>query len=551
MEILGVSAARLICALAAASVAYAQADWTTTGFDAQRSFWLKSDPKISFDSMRKPGFELVWKVKLSDATGRPSALTPPVLLDFYIGYRGFRSLAFIGSTSNTVTGLDSDLARIEWKKDFGASPAPPGNSRLCSGGMTSGVTRPTSVGYPSALAGRGRGRGTPGKSGVGEPFEGAVTLRPQPPRPAAPPPAPAPSASAAPARRSSAPVSPFGPRVQYVHALSSDGKFHSLYVSNGDEPLPAKPFLPSNANAQNLIVFDGNAYVSTANSCGGVANGIWALNLETSKVSHWKASGDSVTGAGPAAGPDGTLYVTSGAELVALEEGTLRQKASYSIGKQRFASSPVVFEFRGKDLIAASSNDGRLHLLDTATLGASLAATPVFSSPNVASGALASWQDAAGIRWILAPAAGAVAVKAGFSNTNGEVRNGAIVAWKVVDQNGAPAFEPGWVSRDLISPLTPIIVNGVIFAVSSGDTRETGGNVAPAAARNSPRAVLYALDALTGRELWSSGETMTTFAARGGGLAAGGSRVYVATQDGTQYAFGFPLVTDFESGTDK
>jgi hypothetical protein len=33
---------------------------------------------------------------------------------------------------------------------------------------------------------------------------------------------------------------------------------------------------------------------------------------------------------------------------------------------------------------------------------------------------------------------------------------------------------------------------------------------------------------------------MTTFVRRGG-LAAGGSRVYVATQDGTQYVFGYPI----------
>src|SRR4249920_2365505 len=88
-----------------ASVVYAQggrggADWTTTGSDAQRSFWVRSDPKINPESMQKPGFQFLWKVKLANS---PSA---PVLLDRYIGYRGFRSLGFVGSSSGNIFALD-------------------------------------------------------------------------------------------------------------------------------------------------------------------------------------------------------------------------------------------------------------------------------------------------------------------------------------------------------------------------------------------------------------------------------------------------------------
>jgi outer membrane protein assembly factor BamB len=52
--------------------------------------------------------------------------------------------------------------------------------------------------------------------------------------------------------------------------------------------------------------------------------------------------------------------------------------------------------------------------------------------------------------------------------------------------------------------------------------------------------VLYALDSLNGRELWNSGTTITSFA-HSGGLSAGGSRVFIGTYDGMQYAFGFPI----------
>jgi outer membrane protein assembly factor BamB len=48
------------------------------------------------------------------------------------------------------------------------------------------------------------------------------------------------------------------------------------------------------------------------------------------------------------------------------------------------------------------------------------------------------------------------------------------------------------------------------------------------------------LDATTGKQLWSSGNLLTSFV-HSGGLSAGGSRVYVSTYDGTQYVFGFPI----------
>src|SRR6185295_4233229 len=95
----------------------------------------------------------------------------------------------------------------------------------------------------------------------------------------------------------------YAARVQYVLALTGDGKLHSLWVSNGNEPNPAVPFLPPNANASGLIAYGNTAYASTSNGCGGVDNGVWALDLSTKKVSHWKTA--AIAGAaGPAVRPD-------------------------------------------------------------------------------------------------------------------------------------------------------------------------------------------------------------------------------------------------------
>ena len=67
----------------------------------------------------------------------------------------------------------------------------------------------------------------------------------------------------------------------------------------------------------------------------------------------------------------------------------------------------------------------------------------------------------------------------------------AIAAFRVVDKGGAPALERAWTSRKMASPRTPIVVNGVVFALAGGNS---GTN-----------AVLYALDPATGKELWNSG----------------------------------------------
>ncbi len=94
----------------------------------------------------------------------------------------------------------------------------------------------------------------------------------------------------------------------------------------------------------------------------------------------------------------------------------------------------------------------------------------------------------------------------------------------------------------MISPLSPIIINNVVFALSSGEYRSSGGSQMTAAqrAQRSKPAILYAIDASTGKELWNSGTTITSFV-HSGGLSGGFGQVYVGTYDSTFYAFGFPI----------
>ncbi len=175
--------------------------------------------------------------------------------------------------------------------------------------------------------------------------------------------------------------------------------------------------------------------------------------------------------------------------------------------------------------MAVSGNDGRLYLLDGTSLKTPLHVTPKYSNAG-ATGGLATWESE-GTRWILAPAVGAA--QAGMKvAANGPVTSGSIVAFKLVDEGGKLSLEPAWASRDLTSPAAPLVFNGVVFALSTGEHRPANATATAAArAKGSLPAVLYALDPATGKELWSSGKTITSFAR--GGLSASAGQVYLVT----------------------
>jgi len=207
-------------------------------------------------------------------------------------------------------------------------------------------------------------------------------------------------------------------------------------------------------------------------------------------------------------GPEGELYVASGSQLVALAEGTLAQRAAYSADSSDFVSSPVVFDFNGKNFVAASTADGRIHVVDTAGM-TSVAKSDAVAKAGYAVGALATWEDESKVRWILIP-------------TGAKVE-----ALKLVESGGSVSFQKGWASGDMVSPLTPSIVNGVVFAAAAGNARGA-------------KAMLYAYEGTTGKELWNSGSAIASYITTGG-LSAGGGRVYLSTADSNQYAFGFPM----------
>jgi hypothetical protein len=212
---------------------------------------------------------------------------------------------------------------------------------------------------------------------------------------------------------------------------------------------------------------------------------------------------------------------------VALDPKGLVLKDYFTPAKSEFTSSPVGFEFGGKNLVAAANKDGKIYLLDTASLGGADHHTPLAQSTAFGSvtGDLSTF-EVAGTRWILAPVSSALNGATKFAGMNGAVTNGAVAAFKVVDQGGKPSLQAAWVSRNLLFPSTPAIVNDVVFAVSGGDAGHP--------------AVLYALDGSSGKDLWNSATTMTSYSRAP--ISGGSSQLYVSTNDNTIYTFGFELV---------
>jgi hypothetical protein len=103
-----------------------------------------------------------------------------------------------------------------------------------------------------------------------------------------------------------------------------------------------------------------------------------------------------------------------------------------------------------------------------------------------------------------------------------------VVALKLTGSAGALSLAPGWVSHDLASPSTPLVVNGVVFALATGASATGKGGAA----------VLHAYDGASGKRLWESGKAMATPASPGS-YWSGLGQVYVGARDGTLYAFGF------------
>jgi hypothetical protein len=322
-------------------------EWTTSGGDAQRTSWVRTDARLTKDAVQKGELKFLWKMKLDNETRQLNSLTTPVLLDRLISHRGFKALAFVGASAERLYAIDTDLARLYWTTVINySSITPPANSSwACPGGLIATATRPTPVTVSAFAGAGGGGRGGRSGSAVGEPGKGAPNLAlvsqagqaaqgrgaapgdPAAGRGAAP--------GAPPAGRGGGGGGLGGGPTDNLYVVASDGFARTINPHNGSDRMPPVRFLPANARPSALIFVDGVLYTTTSNDCGSTPNGVWAIDLTSDKKTptSWPTNGGNVAGSGVALGTDGTIFVAVGNgpaphsnAIVALEPKTLKLK---------------------------------------------------------------------------------------------------------------------------------------------------------------------------------------------------------------------------------
>ena len=529
------------------------ADWITHSGDFQRSGWQKDETRISKDTIKN--VQLLWKIKLETKQRSVYSLYGPLIVERAITDHGFKEIAFVAGADNDLFAVDADLGKLLWKKHFAWHAEQPESDQasfLCPGGLTA---------WPVLQPPPQRGRGpAPPPAGAARGAPGA----PAPTPPGAPPP-----------QRGGGIFA-----IRAIYVISGDGDLHAVNINTGDDLAPPMKFLPPNGKPYSLAIVNNVVYTITGQGCGGTPNSVYSVDLAdpAKTVRYWRSGSGGLWGtAGPAIGSDGTVYAETGDgqydpqtnryanSVVALTPVELKLKDWYTPTNAEWLwkrdldmnVTPVVFPYKGRDLIVGSGKEGRFFLLDSASLGGPDHRTPLYRSDLISNedvdfagagtwGSLATWQDPTGTRWVLAPVWGPKHPNAKFPVNNGETNVGTIAAFKVEDRNGKPSLVNAWTARNMVTPAAPAIANGIVFALATGEwvrqanDKEGGLFQADARAQKSAPAVLYALDAMTGKEIWSSGNQVTSFT-HNGELSIANGRVYFTTYDNTLYCFGIPM----------
>jgi outer membrane protein assembly factor BamB len=495
------------------------ADWLTDGGNVERTAWQKDEKILSPATVKD--MKLLWKLKLDNEPRQMHNLLPALIVGRVTTANGPKQIAIITGVSDNIYAIDVEKGELLWKKHFNNTWSPDGGGGrgvyvLCPGGITA-----TPVVGPAE---------TPGK----------YTL----------------------------------------YAAAWDGTLRRLNVADGAELAPPAKFMPPNGKPYALSLFKNVIYTHTAQGCGGNPNMVYTYDLATNKVGSWGPAGGGMWGrTGPAISANGTMYTGTGDGPWDPENGVFGNgiigvqldPVSKSVKLTDYYGptnaewlwkrdldmqvTPAVFTHKGKELMIDAGKECRVYLMDTESIGGDDHRTPLYRTPlicneevNFASagiwGSMGAWNDSKGTTWALTPFWGPKhsAFKAPIEN--GPIKYGAIAAFKVEEKGGKYTLAPAWLSRDMNHAEPPVIANGVVYAYGNGEDTDQAAydiglayNSAEKRIAGSKHAVLYALDAQTGKELWSSGDQITSWS-HWGGLSMANGRVYINTFDGMQYCFG-------------
>jgi outer membrane protein assembly factor BamB len=517
-------AGALVLILSAGMTAVAS-DFLAEGVDSARTGWVR-DEKI-FTPATVAQTTLLWKVKLESTSRAMHNLFAPLVAERVTTADGPRELAVVAGVTDDLFGIDVATGKQVWHRKFDSTLAKPGgtNDTLCPGGQTAVPT----------LA-----QVSPGK--------------------------------------------------YTIYAVSWDGRLRQVNLADGVDVAPPELFVPGGGKPYALNLHDGVIYTATAQGCGGLTNAFYSFDLATRRASAFIPAGGGLWGRrGASIDGDGRVFLGTGdAQYDPLTKRLGNGIVSVKLDANKqlqlidfFAApnanwlwrrdldvntTPVVFDTQGRKFLVGTSKECRLWLLDRDALGGEDHRTTLDTTSLICNdaqafdgrgiwGALSAWQDSSGTQWVLAPFWGPVSRQFKAPIEHARPTGGGVAAFKVESRGGGWRLTPAWLSRDMDLAEEVVIANGVAFAYAAGEDASQvlpdkawnepggpvyGGGLSSGPARRIPgsrRASVYALDAQTGKELWSSGTTIESWN-HFSGLTVANGRVYIATFDGTLYCFG-------------
>ncbi|HWX89891.1 MAG TPA: PQQ-binding-like beta-propeller repeat protein [Rhizomicrobium sp.] len=512
----------------------AASDWLTFGYDQQRSGWNTAETALSPKNVGR--LKLLWSTQLTTPPQDValSTLTSPLAVDSVETAQGKKNLLFTVGIDDTIFAIDADSGKIVWQKSF---PNP------------------------------------------GKPLRAATTNC-------------ANTEQATPAIDKDAGI---------VYFTTSDGKLRGLSLAAGEERLAPMPFVAPYSRNWSLNLIHGVVYTAAGRGCGGDTSeaiepgSVSAMDIsdpQHPQLSRFLTGRGRPAGpwgrGGPVAGPKGVYVQTAdgnhdpaaglfGNAVIAVAPKAYGIADSFTPANWKYLNAkdldlgsggPVIFPFKNQTLLATSSKEAVVYLLDTQNLGGADHAKPLFQSPRLGNdaeeyyghgvwGEISTWQSAQGERYLYVPMWGPPG-KDGFQfpRSYGPAPHGSIMALQVVENEHGLSLTPQWMSRDLAVPDNVAVADGVVYAVQTGEqTLQHMGNPeghgraangAPAETiaglakfRSTPltNMVLYALDAQTGKELYSSGKLLTNWVHFNQPVVALG-KVFLVSHDAHVYAFG-------------
>lgn len=423
----------------------ATTDWLTFSYDPERTGWARAETKIS--KTTAPQLQLAWKLQtdtVPNPVNRYSTLTDPVVVNNVATPQGPKKLVFVGSHDNSVYAIDADKGTVVWKRSYPNTAKPP---NAASGNCPNNMNATPVVDRQSGI----------------------------------------------------------------LYFLPNDGKLRGVSLADGEDRFPATSIVPPYSRNFSLNLADGRIFTSTTRGCANAMSEVVsiAVNDPEHPVSHFYTSTGKASGPWGRGGivktPFGWLAQTAdgaydpasgrwGSSIVGLtSDGRLTdsftppdQEALDARDFDLGSSSPVVFPFDDRFLVAAAAKEGKIYLLDAKNLGGKDHRTTLYTSPRWSNDAMlfgfnGMWSvistsvDAQGKRWLFAPFYGPPSKETAslFKKTHGPAVNGELMAFTVEGTGAHPTLQPQWMSGDLDLPGVAVVANGVILILASGDRGAT------------------------------------------------------------------------------